>query len=491
MHAPCRIGWSTADITPEKTVLVMGQFHARVSEKITTPLSATIMAVEYVADGPSRHLLDISCDLALISDSLKYRVRAAIVQLLPHIKPASIILHATHTHSAPDVRQREDIDGMGGGHLPPIECMEGIELPVQKTAEYVDGIVQKIAAAAKAAWDSREVSGIAYGLGFAVVGYNRRVCYLDGSCKMYGETNDPQFSHIEGHEDHTVNVLATYNHAGRMTGLIINLACPSQVNESLFGISGDFWHDARAELRKRFDPKLPILVQCSAAGDQSPHMTINKAAHERMFRLHGRNERQDIALRIANAVEEVLPVIEKEIDWEPVFDHRVQVLELKRRNLTEQDVVEANAEAEKHRVEHERIKAELEAHPEKCKEPRWYVSITSIYRVMKWHAGVAERFQRQQTEPTIAQEVHVFRLGDVAFSTSPFEYFLDYGQRIKARSRAIQTFVIQLAGMGTYLPTYRAMANKSYGAGAASTPIGPEGGEQIVEASLAMIDEVF
>ena len=47
-------------------------------------------------------------------------------------------------------------------------------------------------------------------------------------------------------------------------------------------------------------------------------------------------------------------------------------------------------------------------------------------------------------------------MNDVAIATNEFELFTDYGVQIKARSPAVQTFVIQLTGSGGYLPTERA-----------------------------------
>ena len=42
----------------------------------------------------------------------------------------------------------------------------------------------------------------------------------------------------------------------------------------------------------------------------------------------------------------------------------------------------------------------------------------------------------------------------MAFMSCPFELFLNFGNIIKARSKAKQTFIIQLAnGAGGYLPT--------------------------------------
>ena len=76
-------------------------------------------------------------------------------------------------------------------------------------------------------------------------------------------------------------------------------------------------------------------------------------------------------------------------------------------------------------------------------------------RRMLWHQAVLDRYDRQRSGSVAPyqMELHVVRLGDVAIATNPFELFTEYGIRIKARSRALQTFLIQLAGPGTYLPT--------------------------------------
>src|SRR3954463_3250943 len=73
-------------------------------------------------------------------------------------------------------------------------------------------------------------------------------------------------------------------------------------------------------------------------------------------------------------------------------------------------------------------------------------------------------------------ELHAIRLGDVAIATNPFELFTQYGIQIKARSRALQTFVIQLTGPGTYLPTAAAVRGGGYSAIVARSACGAEGG---------------
>jgi len=189
-------------------------------------------------------------------------------------------------------------------------------------------------------------------------------------------------------------------------------------------------------------------------------------------------QREDIGIRVANAVEAALAGARDTVDTQPALEHTWASVPLPRRRLTQKDVDDAEAEAATLRAKYEELKADLEAHPEKCNEPRWYVAITAAYRRMQWNAKVRERFELEATSPEIEIEAHVLRLGDVAIATNPFEYYLDYGLQIKARSRALQTFLVQLTGSGTYLPTQRAISGGSYGAVAASTPVGPEGGRK-------------
>ena len=112
------------------------------------------------------------------------------------------------------------------------------------------------------------------------------------------------------------------------------------------------------------------------------------------------------------------------------------------------------------------------------------------YRRMKWYGITVNRFEKQRTElkPKYEMELHVLRIGDVAICTNSFELFTDYGIRMKARSKAVQTFVVQLAGPGTYLPTEKAIRGGHYSAVVHSSLVGPEGGEVLVNRTLNIIN---
>ena len=103
-----------------------------------------------------------------------------------------------------------------------------------------------------------------------------------------------------------------------------------------------------------------------------------------------------------------------------------------------------------------------------------------------------KRFQQQDFADVLPTEVHIMRLGSIAIATNPFELFLDFGNQIKARSLAEQTFLIQLAnGNEGYLPTKKAEEGGHYSAFLSSGQVGHVGGEQLVRQTLQAINGLF
>ncbi len=106
---------------------------------------------------------------------------------------------------------------------------------------------------------------------------------------------------------------------------------------------------------------------------------------------------------------------------------------------------------------------------------------------------MVDRYEAQQAgeQPPYLMELHALRFGDVAIATNAFELYTDYGVQMKARSPGIQTFVIQLAGPGSYLPTERAVEHGGYGAVIQSSRVGPEGGQRLVEETLQALQAMW
>ncbi|MGI6574093.1 MAG: hypothetical protein ACOX19_12040 [Fermentimonas sp.] len=449
------VGWSTKSITPDKPVALDGQFETRISTEIMDPVTCTALAIETRAGQESvETAIMVSCDLVVVRGELPGKVKSLLKKELPAFDMDKLVLNATHTHTGPVLT----------------EGKYDIPEDVMQPSEYVEFAAKQIVSAAVEAWNNRGPAGMSWGLGHAVVGHNRRAVYFDpvpsgfgeGTAVMYGATDRKDFSHIEGYEDHGVEMMFFWNEQKKLTGMIINVASPSQETEHLTKLSADFWHEVRVELHKRYGEDLFILPQCAAAGDITSHLMWRKKAENEMIRRKGITRRQEIALRIANAVDEVFPYVQDNINYEIDFRHIADDIPLPVRKVTKEEAEQA-----------ERLANEQ---PNRA----------------SWHRGIIKRYNKQDENPYYPVRVHVMRLGDVVLATNPFELFLDFGLRVKARSDAMLTFIVQLAnGTGTYLPTSRAEAGGGYSAIVQSNSVGSEGGQVLVEKTLEMIDNVM
>jgi len=306
-------------------------------------------------------------------------------------------------------------------------------------------------------------------------------------------------------EDHQLLHFPTKFKDERIDALLISQdAIVKRVQALARQISADYWHDTRSEIRRRLGGDIHILPQCSAAGDQSPHIMIGEKAEERMYSLMWPEDtlnggrwsftaglRKQIAVRIADAVTSVYPYMKDHIEWSPGFEHQMEVAELSRRLIDTGDVSRALRESGEWKKQYNQLLGEIKENPGMREEPRWYKEITIMHTLAKRGQSVQERYELQAKQPKMPVEIHVVRIGEMVMATNPFELYLDYGMRIKARSPAVQTFVVQLAGSGSYLPTSRSIAGGAYGAVPASTLIGPEGGQELVEKTLEMCHKLW
>jgi hypothetical protein len=392
----------------------------------------------------------VACDLVAIPADVLAKTRERVQLLLPNFPVDKLILSATHTHTAPVLT-----DGI-------------YEIPaagVMQPSEYVDFFAERVAEGVRRAWESRQPGKVGWGQGEAVVARNRRAVYADGTAAMYGRTDAPNFRMLEGYEDHTVEVLFFWDAQDRLLATAINLACPAQEVEGRSFINADFWHPVRSSLQAKRGEQLVVLGWTGAAGDQSPHLMFQKQAEERMRRLRGSDRLQDIARRIIRAWEEAYEVAGKDPQRDVPLHHHREQLELPRREVTEREWQLAKRDADE------------------------YAKEKGKQTLAWWHGMVVKRYERQQngTVEPFVMELHVLRLGDIAIATNPFELYTDFGLQIKARSPALQTFVVQLAGPGSYLPTERAVQGGGYSAIVQSNEVTPAAGQILVDRTVERI----
>lgn len=485
-----KIGFSEKSITPNVKVGLAGQFFERISNYVETPVTVTSMAVETDTD----KMIICSCDLVSIGVNLLDRVRKEVAGKID-CPVEKIIINATHTHTS----LLYDREGVSCTNT--IEILKGY-LPSDKqyvplvSEDYMNSteallfLIEKISDAIICSWNARKTALYANEFGRAAVGMCRRVCYDDGSAKMWGETNSPNFTHLEGGNDSGIELLYVFDENKKLTGVVANIACPSQVVEHRSFISSDYWGKVKILLREKFGEDLYVLGLCSAAGDQCPRDLIRwinpetpiddpnirrehyaeKKADPSMFDIKGLWK---VGKRIANEIISVYEEIE-DIKSEAEMKHKVLAVDLPIRRVTISECEAADM-----------------AIREFIKEADENVNFASNAK-MHVHAGTISRFRYQQNHDIQTIEIHIVKLGDIVITTNPFELFLDYGNQIRARSHAKQTFIIQLACGGyAYLPTETAEKGSHYSAYVSSGITGHQGGEILVRKTVEEINKIL
>ena len=491
-----KIGWASADVSTNARVTITGQAHERISTGSMDPTTITAL---YLEDGGD-YVVFISGDFTGIEGQFLREVKAAAEAKIPGFDGSKIIFNATHTHTAPRYFLKTGYDKAPRDRL-------NIEPPEVYRAFLLEQVVNTVAKA----WNGAASGSVAFGFGTATVGISRRSTYftdkgagnvkgdtfaVNGHGVMYGKTNDPDFAGYEGSADNDVNLLFTFDAQNNLTGALVNVPCPSQCTEHESFTSADYWNEARAMIRQKYGD-IFILPQCAAAGDLSPHLLHNLAARARRVKLcygddpkaakFSRPEeyynRLYIAEKLARAFDEGYSWAQNEKLTEMPIRHVSKAVALERWKVTEQQYIEAKENY-----------AELMAGSFLCTddpEADFKANSRRSSEITRCESVIA---RYENPAPTQQTQIHVLKLGDVAFASCPFELYIDFQHRIQARSPFTQTFFVQLAssevGAGGYLATERAAANKGYSAISFSCNVSPEGGQTMVEEILKTMEEI-
>ncbi len=467
-------GWAHESIVPAQPVAIAGQYNTRITAEVLDPITVTALAIETKDDqGVIDQAVWVSCDMVAIRGKTTEGVRRKVAKTLPDLEVKKIILSATHTHTAPALTDTDETD------LHPYEfCgswayrIPADQQNIIRPLEYMEFLEQKIAAVVERAWQSRQPGEFSFALGHASVARNRRAVFFDGTTRMYGDTRDPQFSHLEGTTDDSVDALFFWRDS-QLVGLALTVYCPSQQTEGLTALSADFWHDTRSLLKEEYSPDLFVLGLNGASGDQSPHVQIDKQSELSMLERRKSTSRQETAQRIVHAVHDVSEVARGAMRTDVTFQHHVENIPLPIWKVTEERFQQSTEVFEAGKDKLDQLSS-----PDYI---NWRVNRTML-----------ARYTLQQTDPFYRPEIHALRLNDLALATNPFELFTDYGLRMKARSPATQTSIVQLTSeCGAYLPTERAVQGGGYSARIDDGMVGPEGGRVLVEETVRMLQEMW
>lgn len=503
-----KIGWAKREVSTNDPIVIPGQFHIRISQGILDPLYLTALVIDSGVD----YVIFLQSDSVTVPEGILNEIREKVKNKIKDIDPHKILMNVSHAHTGPLLSTGENLRTWGTiSQLP----HDGYE--ITPPGEYQEFYTDMACEAITEAYQNRNEGYVSYGYGYATVANSRRVVYskdlskfgggeissrmVDGYAKMYGNTNDESFSHYEAGTDSYANFLFTFDKNEKLTGAIVNIPCPSQNSESEWHLSADYWHNVREELKNRYGD-IYVLPQCAAAGDLSPRPLHYHKAEDRRFRLKFADykvdpraertkemyRRRDIALRICDAFDEVYSWASTEKYDDLPLVHSVKDIKLDRRIITDE--------------EYEFCKAQLETYSER--EPFVHTNDkkadikknSTIISSGGRYKGILEKYEAQKKDPQITMELHVIKLGNIAFTSNQFELYIDYQHRIQARSPFEQTFVIQLCaqphgGCGTYLATERGVWGMGYSATMYCNLVSPNGGQQLVDETVSELNKIY
>jgi len=366
----------------------------------------------YLADDETS-LLFVSCDLAALETARVRRYTQAMAAAAG-IPPECILIGCTHTHAGPVVLHT------------------AYQKPVDEA--YSRRLQEWLCTIAAQAVRSAVPAGVGWKIGNARLGYNRRVCYADGTHSMYRRADaDADFTGVEGSDDTQCLALAALDAANRIIGILHHgTGHPA----SFYGrnvLTADYPGVARRLIREAYGP-LPVLFFNGSLGDvamwqqahpqatpNSPDAEITRSgsalAGETLRLLHEMQPRDDLRLQ-----------------------HRRDELELPVRLPAAEAVAKGRA-----------MLARIDAGE----------NVRGMEAIFAWGpVSLAEQFA---DNPVDKLAFHALRIGDLAIATQPFELFCQYQLDLKRRSPARDTAVFGLIdGYGGYLPTLAAELGGGY-----------------------------
>ena len=187
-----------------------------------------------------------------------------------------------------------------------------------------------------------------------------------------------------------------------------------------------------------------MLYQIGAAGYQSPRDLVRRGRtkpdgwHDDMVQL--------LSDRLVTCVTEAKP---GSVQRDAVLKHENRAVTLPMRRVTPEQTAAAKKELDELQKKWPGDSAwqdflkTIHAN-EKKGGPGPYDSKLHPYAVMDVDKAVLKRAEEQDTVKDLTIEMHVTRVGEVAMVSCPFELYLAYGQVIKARSAAEQTFIVTI-----------------------------------------------
>lgn len=431
-----RVGTGVADITPvlgTPMLTPMGSSSVKLSEE---PLDALCVRA-VVIDCGGRQSVIATCDLTSIPNSLFDAARELIVKETG-IEADAIMISATHTHTAPQVRAR---------YLGPVDADAR-----RKAMSYIELLPAKIAEAVRAGQTHlRPAHGQAGVASERSVSFNRRFVMKDGTVLTNPGKNDPdlhwQIARPAGPIDPEIGIVYFESVENEPLATLTNFALHLDTAGGT-SPSADFAAGLHRHLCAAKGPQMLSLFAIGAAGNINHYNLLNPAQPRRV---KGPQESDRIGTALATAALQAFPTLQK-LDCSYLRYARTTVeLDLPREK--------GAALAARHNNAPQFFDGEVDVYNEAGRQ--WFNT-----------------------------EVQVIALGrELAWVGLPGEMFVEFGLAIKTGSPFQFTMIHTLANHSIgYVPNLRAYPEGSYEA--TSSRCAPGSGERLVEAATRLLVEL-
>ncbi len=430
-------GSATVTINCEIGDDIAGQFHRRFCEYIRDDLEANAL---YLADDQLQVLL-VSLDLAGLFDAPYVSAVRNAIEAATGVPARNVILTSTHTHDAPDT----------AGLLP--DSVKNENYLVRLKDWLVEVATEAVAAARPARFG--------WAQGEAHIGYNRRLCWADGSHTMHGDSTRPDFTGLEGPDDPTHTVLYAVDEDDQYVAVVHANCCHATCIGSGEYASADYPGEARRLVREALGAEVPVLYMQGASGDTAQYDMMRPRTYDAEQKLRA------VGALVASETLRLISVSDPVAA--PVFRHDLKDLQVEVRLPSAEELAEAQEFADM---------------GEKAAGRREFILAT---------AGVL-RLQNEFGEaPVDILPIHVVRIGGLAIITNPCELYCQFGLDIRRRSPADVTMIAQLAdGFSGYCPTIPGLLGGGYSGNAIYwTRLEPYAGYRIVESSARLLHETW
>lgn len=408
-------GAASVIITPDEPHFLFGfPYVERTSMGTHDELLSTAI---YLSDGEKQAVF-ISNDLLYVSKDSVKRIREEIFKRTG-IPGSSILVAATHTHSAPvtvDLATSEN-DSV----VPPAD------------QKYLRFFERKVVEAACEAYGNAEFAEVAFTCADASgIGTNR---------------HDPSAS-----SDMEVPVMVLRNiHKQYIACMLVCSMHPTILHENSKYYSGDFPHYVREQLQQEIlGEKCPVAYFTGTAGNQTPrHVTRENTFAE--------------AARIGKIVSaSVVSCMKGGLLYfgSPVLSVSSISTDLPRRSFPDVAWAELQRDASRARFE-ELKKGSGTPQAVRSAEVDWFGSEELLYLSCKAHSGGLEPYY----ESCLPAEVQIIKVWEWIFAAWPGEIFVEYGLALKQRFEKFSLITCANGELQGYIVTKGSLEKGYYEAG--------------------------